>query len=348
MFEFAAPYSFLLLVPYGAAVFFVYRRRVRHALIFAPTFRVPHRRQTWRVHAAAAAPALVLLGLLCAIVALARPRTFFAMSHDTSHVIAIEMVVDVSGSMEALDLSVQTATGTRYRSRLDAVKETFAEFVGLRPDDLIGLITFGGFASTRAPLTTDKGALLHVLKGVEIPRQDFDKDGQIVNQEELMTAVGDALATACARLDDCEPQSRIIVLLSDGESNTGIIKPEQAIDLATDLGVKVYTIGIGTSGRAPFRGRDLFGRETIQYAQVTLDEALLKRIAEATGGTYFNVRNPKGLEQALEEIDKLEKTEVRRDVYHLYDELFHRFLGPAVALLFAGFAANLALTRRLI
>jgi len=185
-----------------------------------------------------------------------------------------------------------------------------------------------------------------VLEGVEIPSPSRDRSGRVINQEELLTAIGDALATACARLEDAQPTSRIIMLLSDGESNTGIIPPEKAIEVAEKLGIKVYTIGVGSTGRAPFKARDMSGRETIHYAQVTLDEVLLKTIANKTGGRYFNVRDPKGLTRAMEAINDLETTEVEQDVYYQFNELFSWFLLPALCLVAMGIGVNMVVTRR--
>lgn len=348
MFRFAHPYFFFLAIPLLAAAWFVYRRGVRRGLLFSPVSNMGHTGATLRTAIACMLPVSTLVGLLLTILALARPQTVFSRMRHTADMIAIEMVVDVSGSMEALDLSIRTAAGTRLRTRLDAVRDTFAEFIELRPDDMVGLVTFGGYASTRAPLTTDHAALLHVLQGVEIPKPSQDKDGQIVNQEELLTAIGDALATACARMEQAEPKSRIIVLLSDGESNTGIIKPEEAMRIARKLGIKVYTIGVGSTGMAPFRTRDVFGREVVRQARVTLDEKLLKRIASVTGGRYFNVRDPKGLGQAMKDIDELEKTEVERTVYSQYRELFPWFLFPGLGLLVLGTSLNMVVSRRIV
>jgi Ca-activated chloride channel family protein len=348
MLTFADPYALLLLLPLGVAAWWVYRRRITCGLLFAPTHRLPPSRTTWRTRLAACLPGLVIGGIVLAIVALARPRTVLSVSRDTTHAIAIEMVVDVSGSMEALDLSERTPTGIRYRTRLDAVKETFADFVEQRPSDLVGLITFGGYATTRAPLTTDHRALLHVLSGVEIPSQDLDEQGRIVDEEELLTAIGDALATACARLQTAEPESRVVVLLSDGESNTGIIEPEQALAAARELGIKVYTIGVGSSGQAPFPARDMFGRQRVRYAHVSLDEVLLRRLATETGGRYFNVKDPDGLAAALQAIDRLETTEIEQNVYYHYDEWFPWFVGPAVTLILLGTGLNMLLVRRVL
>jgi len=279
--------------------------------------------------------------------ALARPQNILSQTQRTADVIAIEMVVDVSGSMEALDLSPRSTSAAKYITRLDVVKKTFAEFVKQRPDDLIGIVTFGGFTTTRAPLTLDHDALLHVLKGIEIPRATQGRNGSIVNNEELLTAIGDALATACARIQDTEAKSRIIVLLSDGKSNTGIIKPEQAADAASKLGIKVYTIGVGSTGMAPVFGRDIFGQKQLTRTRVVLDEAQLKSIASTTGGRYFNVRDPKGLKKALKEIDKLEKTSIERNVILQHDERFLLFLIPAAILIALGTGLNMFLAKRI-
>ncbi|MBN1556899.1 MAG: VWA domain-containing protein [Lentisphaerae bacterium] len=348
MFDLGNPYALFLLIPVGFAAWRVYRRGIRSAILFAPAARLPAGSGAWRSRAAAALPVLYLAGLVLAVIALARPRTVLSETRQRTDAVAIEMVVDVSGSMEALDLSEKTAAGVNYRTRLDVVKKTFADFIARRPHDLIGLITFGGYAVTRAPLTTDRDALLHVLDGVAIPGRSYDEDGRIVNQEELLTAVGDALATACARLADAEPVSRVIVLLSDGESNTGIIEPEEAIGVARELGITVYTIGIGTTGRAPFQARDLFGRPTVRYANVTLDEALLRKIAGETGGVYFNVRDPEGIETALDRIDTLETTEIERDVFVRYNERYLSWLGPALALIVLAVTLNMLIARRIV
>ncbi len=348
MFRFASPYYLFLLIPVGVASWFVFRKSIRSGIIFAPVSVIKSRTDSFRIIAARILPVLFLAGLALTALALARPQTVFSRINDKTDAIGIEIVVDVSGSMEALDLSIKTASGTKLRSRLDAAKETFGQFVNRRPDDLIGLVTFGGYATTRAPLTGDHSALLHVLEGVEIPKPSLDKQGQVMDQEELLTAIGDALATACSRLEHAKLKSKIIVLLSDGESNTGIIKPEEAIKIAKKMGIKVYTIGIGTTGRAPFRQRDMFGNSVIVHGNVVLDEAMLKKIAKDTNGQYFNVRDTGGLEQALAEIDKLEKTEVERNIFEQYNELFPWLLWPALCLITAGAGLNMMISKRII
>ena len=223
------------------------------------------------------------------------------------------------------------------------MKDTFAQFVQQRPDDLIGLIAFGGFASTRVPLTGDHNALLQSLKGVDIPKETYDANGQVLNGEEMMTAIGDALATACARLPGAEVKSKIVVLLTNGDSNAGIVQPPEAMKAARALGVKVYTIGVGSTGRAPFMARDVFGRSVIGYAEVTMDEELLRQIAKTTRGLYFNVRNPQGLQDAMKHIAELERTKINRETLEQYNELFPWFLIPGAVLIVLGACANIAL-----
>jgi Ca-activated chloride channel family protein len=342
--NFGSPYYLLLLMPLLAAIWFIYRRQARQALIFSPFHRLPASRATWRTRLRPWAPVFYLLGLVLTILALARPQTVFSRTVRRSDAIAIQMVVDCSGSMQALDF----ATPDNRRTRLDVVKETFAKFIATRPGDLIGLITFGGFASSRAPLTLDHDALLHSLRGVETAREQFSADGQLLNQEEMLTAIGDALATACARLENTAVKSRIVVLLSDGESNTGIIKPDDAVKAAKALDIKVYTIGVGSTGIAPFLARDAFGRQVIAQAEVRLDEELLRSIASTTGGEYFNVTDPKGLNTVMTRISKLEKTALNTDQYNRYEEHFLNFLIPGLILLGLGAMVNAWLGRTII
>jgi Ca-activated chloride channel family protein len=345
MLSFATPLAFLLLLPWAAAVWFLYRTGRRTGVLFAATHRLPARTAGWRAAVAALVPPLFLVGTLLLIIAAARPRTALSRARRSVNAIAIGMVVDVSGSMEALDLS---PSQNDWKTRLEVVKETFAKFVEARPDDLIGLVTFGGYASTRAPLTADHRALVHVLKGVEIPRAQTDAQGRPIDQEETLTAIGDGLATGVARLVDAEPETRIIILLSDGESNTGIITPEQAADAAAKLGIRVYAIGVGSNARTPYKTRDPFGREIIDYANAIFDETQLKSIASKTSGRYFSVRDHDGLEAALDEINSLETTRIDREIYQRFDEHFVRYLLWGAALVAIALTFNMALTRRLL
>jgi Ca-activated chloride channel family protein len=348
MFRFATPSAFLLLLPWGLAAWRIFRRGTRGGLLFAPTHRLPAGTAGWRGRAARLLPAVFLLGTLLLIVAAARPQTFFARQRRTVDALAIAVALDISGSMEALDLSRHDPADPRAQTRLDVAKEMFKRFIEKRPDDLIALITFGGYAATRCPLTADHEALARILDAVVIPRSEFDEQGRPVSQEELLTAIGDGLATACARLANAEPKTRIVVLLSDGESNTGLITPDQAAETAAKMGIRVYTIGVGSTGQAPFRARDVFGREVIGYGEVTLDEEQLRRIAARTGGRYFNVRDAAGFQEALDTIDKLETTRIERHVYNQYNERFVPFLAAGAALVCLSLLLSLPLTRRLL
>ena len=345
--SFAWPLCFLLSVPLALAAWRMLRRGRRAGIKFAPVRRLPARTAGWRARVANLAPWFFLAGAALLIVAAARPRTSLARSSRSVDAIAIAMTVDVSGSMEALDFTSRGAS--TEKTRLDVVKEMFAKFVEARPDDLIGLVTFGGFASTRAPLTADHEVLLHVLKGVQVPSVAYDANGRPVDQEEQMTAIGDGLATAIARVKDADMKSKIVILLSDGVSNTGAVEPDEAAAAAAKLGIRVYTIGVGTrSNRTPFRVRDMFGRSAIQYADMSFDESQLKSIASKTGARYFGVRDEGGLKAALEEIDSLEKTTLDRTAYQRWHEYFPWFLVPGAALLLLAVSLQMFASRRLV
>jgi Ca-activated chloride channel family protein len=337
------PWALLLFAPWMAAAWRMLRAGRRKGIAFAPLARLP-RHTTWRQRIAWLPPVLFLVGLAAGIVAAARPQTRQARAQRTTDAIAISMVVDISGSMDALDLSLRKGNDWDFKMRLDVVKEVFAEFVERRPTDLIGLVTFGGFATTRSPLTIDHAALRHLLAGVQIPGMD----GKVVGEGEAETAIGDGLAMACARLEQASNVvSRIAVLLSDGQANYGIVTPEEATKLAKGLGIKVYTIGVGTTGEAPVKRSDPFGREVIGWKPVRIDEQALKRIASETGGLYFGVRDRKGLENALGQIDTLEKTAVDETVYEDRQEHFAAWLWSCTALLCAAVGLSMAVERRI-
>lgn len=345
---FAAPWAFALLIPLAFAAWRMLRRQARRGAIpFAPCSRIPRRAPSWRAVAARCVPFAAIAGLLLLVIAAARPQRVFTRERKTSDAIAIAMVVDVSGSMRALDLAKGDLMAPDAQDRLDVVKECFGEFISKRPDDLIALIAFGGYATTRSPLTADHDALLQILKATTIPGESDDgRDGQAIN-DELLTAIGDGLTTACARLKDAETKTRIIVLLSDGVSNTGIFTPDFAAGVAKGLGIKVYTIGVGSkNARTPFRTRDMFGRTAIGYGTTEFNDEELKAIAAKTGGRYFNVRDSEGFKAAMDDIDKLETTEVTRYVYSRRDERYAPFLASGAALSALAALLGIVATRR--
>ena len=353
---FALPYAFLLLLPLAFGAWRMLRKGRRGGVRFAPVRRLPARTAGWRARLASFAPWIFIAGACALVIASARPRKPLNRANRNVDAIAIAMTVDVSGTMEALDLSPEFSRRNPGRvnindlkTRLDVVKELFVKFVEARPDDLIGLVTFGGYASSRVPLTADHDALVHTLKGVEVPSLSYDSTGKPIDAEETMTAIGDGLMTALARLKRAEVKSKIVILLSDGMSNTGAVDPDDAAKAAAKMGIRVYTIGVGTrGGHTPYRSRDMFGRETIAYANMSFDESQLKSIAKATSGRYFAVNDAQGLSDALAEIDSLEKTTLDRTVFQRYHEFFPPFLLAGAALVFLAVSLQMAASRRLV
>lgn len=286
-------------------------------------------------------PLLRVAGVVLLVIALARPQHGREETRIRTEGIDIMMVIDRSGSMEALDF--QDETSQEPVNRLHVVKQVFRRFVAGegayegRKDDQVGLVAFAGYAENRCPLTLDHGALLQILDTVKIPGADLDQREYSLArefvQEESATAIGDALALGVNGLKDAKAKSRIVILLSDGESNAGVLTPEQAADIAVAAGVKVYTIGIGSTGAAPFPFRDTFGRQYVQARMVTLDESTLRAIAEKTHGRYFSARDTDALEQVVASIDELERTPTEGVVYTDYRELFFWALLPGIALL---------------
>lgn len=234
------------------------------------------------------------------ILAIARPQTSSSRKNIKSEGIDIVLTLDISTSMLAEDFKP---------NRLEAAKNTAIEFIEKRPNDRIGLVIFAGEAYTQTPVTIDHAVVKNVLSQLETGKI---KDG---------TAVGDGLATAVSRLKESKAKSKIIVLLTDGVHNSGFIAPETAAELAKTFGIKTYTIGIGTMGKAPYPVRTPFGLR-YQNVDVELDEASMKKIAELTNGKYFRATNNKSLEKIYEEIDKLEKTEIDIAYFNDYTEEF--------------------------
>ena len=346
--SFANPWMLVLFAPLAVAAWRLLRRGRKAGVRFSALGRIPAKSAGWRARVAALTPFVLLAGLALLVLAAARPRTSLAREKKSVDAIAIAMTVDVSGSMDALDLTPKGERFSRDTTRLAVVKKLFAEFVSKRPDDLIGLVTFGGYASTRSPLTADHEALLNVLKGVEIPSIALDAQGRAIAEDEQMTAVGDGLATALARLKDAKPKSKIVILLSDGVSNTGAVEPDEAAAAAAKMGVKVYAIGVGTRSRhTPIIGRDFFGRAVVQYADMTFDEKQLKSIAKKTGGTYFSVNDRDSLEKALDEIDQLETTKIDADVFNRWKEHFVPFLLAGALLVLLSVSLSMSATRRM-
>jgi Ca-activated chloride channel family protein len=285
-------------------------------------------------------PALLLaLATLALAIALAGPRTGNAVSRIKREGIAIVMIVDRSGSMQARDF----VEGDLSVSRLDAVKSVFREFVlGTssgrgRPDDLIGLVGFARYADGLCPLTLDHGNLTSILEDVEIAAERSE-DG---------TAVGEGLALGVERLRRHPARSKVAILLTDGVSNSGDIGPLQAADLAAQHGIKVYAIGAGRTGFAPVPVQSFGGRTVLRRAFVEIDEKTLEQIAERTGGRYFHATDAEGLRQVVSEIDALERTEISEVRYLEYEHHFAAFVGAGLILIAASALLSGTLLRRL-
>lgn len=335
--EFREP--LLLLLAVLAVPLYLLARRAPGRLVFSSLGILPGEAGGWRRRFAWVPDVMLCLALIALVVALAGPRVGERFSRIHREGIAIMMVVDVSSSMRALDLS----TAARERTRLEAVQDVFEAFVlgggdlAGRPDDAIGLVSFAGFADTAAPLTLDHNNLAAVARDLSTVR-DRTEDG---------TAIGDALALAVERLRESTARSRIAVVLTDGVNNAGVESPAAAAELARSMGVKVYTIGAGTTGLAPVRMEDRFGRSILRSMRVEVDEAVLRQIAEVAGGQYFRAEDAEGLERVYAEIDRLERTRITEDRFRQYDELFAVPLAFALALLAIGWLARGTLFARL-
>jgi Ca-activated chloride channel family protein len=284
--------------------------------------------------------ALFALATLALSVALAGPRTGNAITEVKREGIAIGMVVDRSGSMEARDF----VRGDTSTSRLDVVKKIFRDFVHGggsfgegRADDLIGLVTFARYADGLCPLTLDHGNLISILDDIETP----------VDQREDGTAVGEGLALAVERLRRQEAASKIVILLTDGVNNAGEIEPLQAAELAAQHGIKVYTIGAGYTGFAPYPIRRADGRTSLQRVPVEIDEVTLQQIAQRSGGRYFHATNEDGLREVIEEIGRLERSEVSEVRYLEYEVHFAPFVWIALVSVMLGSMLAATWLRRL-
>jgi len=255
------------------------------------------------------------LGLM--VLALVRPQKGDEFTKVTSEGVDIVLTLDVSGSMRAEDFTF----GDEQANRLAVVKYVVEEFIKARKNDRIGMVVFASYAYTQCPLTTDHDVLLDILS-----RVDFAPAG------EERTAIGSALASSLTLLQDSKAKSKVIVLLTDGKSNAGRIDPITAAKMAEPLGVKIYTVGVGTRGLAPVPQQTPYGIRYI-HIPVDLDEDTLKEIARTTNGRYFRATDTESLEKVYKEIDRLEKTKVEVTHYAEYKELFHYLLVPALCIL---------------
>ena len=270
-------------------------------------------------------PFLFRTAALCLlIVAIARPRSSTQVEKVDTEGIDILFAMDVSTSMLARDFQPD---------RLSAAKDIAIEFIAQRPSDRMGIVVFAGESYTQCPLTTDRATLINLMKEVQT---DLIEDG---------TAIGNGLATAVARLKDSDAKSRVVILLTDGVNNRGEIDPAMATEIAKTYGIRVYTIGVGANGTAPYPVQTPWGIE-LQKIPVEIDEALLQHIAEGTGGRYFRATDNTKLAEIYGEIGQMEKTRTSVDSFPVYKDLFKNYALAALVCLLLELLIG-ALLRRL-
>lgn len=315
-FEFLHPQYlwFLALVPLLGLWFYFTRKKERATLTVGSVKGFQVAPSIW-MRIKPILPVLRLLALTLLIVALARPRNVAVSSKTkTNKGIDIVMAIDVSASMLARDLEP---------NRLEALKKVANEFVDQRPNDRIGIVVYAGESFTKTPITSDKRIVRRTLSEL----QWGELDGG--------TAIGMGLGSAANRLKDSKAKSKVIILLSDGVNNTGFVDPKTATELAVGLGIKVYTIGLGTNGTAsfPYAKDPRTGKLLFRRSPVEIDEKLLEYIADETGGQYFRATDNLKLKEIYNEINKLEKTEIEEFKYYNYTERYRSLVLLALLLL---------------
>ncbi len=257
-----------------------------------------------------------LFALILFILALARPQILNYFNKEKRLGIDILLTLDVSSSMASIDF--------KPKNRLEVAKEVLADFIQKRNNDRLGLVIFAGITYTKCPITIDHDMLDATLTDTKI--KEVGEDG---------TALGMALATSVNRIHDTKSKTKtkIIILLTDGMNNRGEIDPRDAADIARSFNIKVYTIGVGTRGRAPIPVTNAYGETQYVMVEVKIDEELLKEIANKTGGLYFRATDKEQLKQIFGEIDRWEKSEITSRMYHTSRELYHYFLLAAFIIL---------------
>jgi Ca-activated chloride channel family protein len=274
---------------------------------------------------------LPALAVALMIAGLARPQRVQSRTETTANGIDIVLGLDVSGSMQALDFAVDR----RRLNRIEVVKSVVEKFIEERPDDRIGLVAFAGSPYLVSPLTLDHGWLQQNLERVSVGATD---DG---------TAIGSAIASSVNHLREATGKSKVVILLTDGMNNTGKVSPLAAAEAARALGVKIYTIGVGVRGKAPIPIRDQAGRTRVIMAEVDVDEATLKAVADTTGGKFYRATDTDSLKKIYEEINGFEKTAQTVQRFERVEELYPWPLLAALAVLCIGFVLQHTRLRRL-
>lgn len=336
MSQFQSPVSFLLLVPLVVAViWYFFARKKKIATLQFGSIKILKSVPTSSVRTQLLWLPVLLktVGLALAILALARPQAANTKVKKNIEGVDIVIALDVSDSMLIEDM--------QPLNRLEAAKEKIKNFVSKRVSDRIGLVIFAGEAFTLVPPTLDYQVLLQRIDEITTARSARIKDG---------TALGVALAASAGRLKDSQAKSRIMIFMTDGENNSGTIDPETGLEIVKGYGIKVYSLAIGKSGptRIPVYTQDIFGNEvkTYQPFESTVNEELLSRLANDTGGKFWSVSRERGLEEVFNTIDRLEKTKIDVNKYTRYEELYRPWLEWAVGLYLLGVILGMTWLRR--
>jgi len=306
-------YLFLLLIPMIA--WYIWKQKKAGASIhFSSNMGFEKIPKSWKYYFRHSVFVLLLSSMSFLILALARPQSSNSWQNVTTEGIDIVIALDISSSMLAMDFQP---------NRLEAAKDVATQFISGRPNDKIGLVVFSGESFTQCPLTTDHATVINLFRNIE---SGMIEDG---------TAIGNGLATAVSRLKESSAISRVVILLTDGENNRGEIAPVTAAELAKTFGIRVYTVGVGTIGTAPYPMQTPFGVQ-VRDVEVKIDETTLQKIAETTDGKYFRATNNNKLAEIYQEIDKLEKSKIDVKEFSKKEEQYLKFALAGALLLMLG------------
>ena len=330
--DFANPWFLLLLLAIPVLAYLHGRKGGAPSVVFSSTRPMRELGRRAVSKAGKILSALIFLALATWIVALARPRLGESITHTQASGIDIVLALDVSRSMLAKDFRI----GAQRASRIEAIKKVTREFIESRPNDRIGIVAFAGRPYLVSPLTLDHDWLLENLDRVKV---GLVEDG---------TAIGSAIASASNRIRTKQAESKVLVLLTDGDNNAGRITPIAAAEAAKTLGIRIYTIGAGTRGLAPYPvGRDMFGNTVFRNVPVDFDEKSLEEIAKIGNGRYYRATNTKSLQEIFAAIDELEKSIIDFTQYKKYTDLFHWFAGAGTLLLSVQLVLGQTVLRRI-
>jgi len=318
-------FFYLLILPLVVLVWYAFKHKTTSSAIVFSAADSISKNPTLKQRLRHLPYGLKILSSILLIIALARPQSSTNWEESTTEGIDIVLTMDISGSMLAQDLKPD---------RLEASKNVAMDFISKRRNDRVGLVIFAGESFTQCPLTTDHNVLINLFKDVKSGMVD---DG---------TAIGMGLATAVNRLKDSEAISKVIILLTDGVNNSGMIPPLTAAEIAEKFGIRVYTIGVGTEGFAPYPFQTPFG---IQYqdVEVKIDEKTLQDIATLTDGKYFRATNNNSLKEIYKDIDALEKSKIEVTEFHKRSEEFLSFALWALSLLLLGFILQITYLKQI-